>query len=320
MTVPHADQPFSPAGSPPPGVAARAQYYEAASSWAYDTHATLRRSRRTAWIIASIAVGIAAIQAVALVVLVPLKQTMPYTITVDRETGYVQTTRGVNLGNLSESQAVAQSFVVQYVLARETFDTADYRELYRKTLAWSQGAAEAEYLREWDAANPNGIRNRVTPNTRIQVTVKSVNILSPTSALIRFDTERSEGGGAAGMRQPWVATVKYSFSGKPINEQDRYLNPLGFQISSYRRDAETTQPVPLPATSPPAATQIMPGLMPGVAAPGQTGQASTANPVTALPAAPVSGTASPATPAPATVNGVAPSRTGNPNGEEFPAQ
>ncbi|MFN9015067.1 MAG: virB8 family protein [Hyphomonadaceae bacterium] len=311
MTGPHADPSNNPAGVPPNGVAARAHYYEASSTWAQDTHATLRRSQRTAWIVAGIAVGIAAIQAVALVVLVPLKQTMPYTITVDRETGYVQTTRGVNLGTLSEPEAVAQSFVVQYVLARETFDAADYREQYRKTLAWSQGAAETDYLRDWDKSNPNGIQSRVSPNTRIQVTVKSVTILGPRSAMIRFDTERSESGGGAGMRQPWVASVVYSFSGKPINEQDRYLNPLGFQISSYRRDAETTQPVPMPASPPPMIPAPTPVPTTGV----------TTLPV---PGAPVTGAAPamPAAQAPAQATPAAPpqSKSGNPNGEEFPAQ
>ena len=310
MTGPQADASFTPPGVPPNGVAARAHYYEAASTWAQDTHETLRRSRRTAWIVAGIAVGIAAIQAVALVVLVPLKQTMPYTITVDRETGYVQTTRGVNLGTLSETEAVAQSFVVQYVLARETFDAADYRELYRKTLAWSQGTAETDYLRDWDKTNPNGIQSRVSPNTRIQVTVKSVTILGPRSAMIRFDTERSEGGGGPGMRQPWVASVVYSFSNKPINEQDRYLNPLGFQISSYRRDAETTQPVPMPAAPLPIMPE--PALVP------TTG-------VTTLPVPGSTGSGTPATPsaqAPAPANPAAQPqvKSGNPNGEEFPAQ
>jgi type IV secretion system protein VirB8 len=314
MTGPQADPTPTSHGVPSNGVAARAHYYEASSTWAQDTHATLRRSQRTAWIVAGIAVGIAAIQAVALVVLVPLKQTMPYTITVDRETGYVQTTRGVNLGNLSETEAVAQSFVVQYVLARETFDAADYREQYRKTLAWSQGAAETEYLRDWDKSNPNGIHSRIrSNNTRIQVTVKSVTILGPRSAMIRFDTERSDGGGSPGMRQPWVASVIYSFSGKPINEQDRYLNPLGFQISSYRRDAETTQPVPLPQAPVPAAPMAAPALVP---TPGLT--------TLPVPGAPAS-TSTPGTPAgqpPAASTPAAQpqSKTGNPNGEEFPAQ
>ncbi len=39
-----------------------------------------------------------------------------------------------------------------------------------------------------------------------------------------------------------------------MSEQDRYLNPLGFQVSRYRRDAET-----LPeAAPPPAPVQLAP--------------------------------------------------------------
>jgi type IV secretion system protein VirB8 len=307
MTTPLADPNSSGLGLPPNGVAARAHYYEAATSWSQDTHANLRASRRIAWIIAGVAIGVAGLQAIAMAFLLPLKQAVPYTITVDRETGYVQTMRGVNLGNLSETDAIAQSFVVQYVLARESFEATDYRENYRKTMLWSQGGAETDYVRDWDKNNPVGVQSRYRPSTRVQVTVKSVTILGPRSAMIRFDTEQSEGPSSGGMRQPWVATVGYSFSNKPISEQDRYLNPLGFQVATYRRDAETAQPVAVAAPPPPPAP-IMPvtgavpttvtSVVPGASAPTGTTPATT----TSAPAAGPS------------------NATGNPNGEEFPNQ
>jgi type IV secretion system protein VirB8 len=295
-------------GLPPNGVAARAHYYEAAETWSQDTHANLRASRRTAWIVAGVAVGVAGLQAIAMAFLLPLKQSVPYTITVDRETGYVQTTRGVNIGSLSETDAVAQSFVVQYVLARESFEATDYRENYRKTMMWSQGGAETDYARDWDKNNPVGVQSRYRPTTRVQVTVKSVTLLNSRSAMIRFDTEQSEGASSGGMRQPWVATVGYSFSGKPISEQDRYLNPLGFQVATYRRDAETTQPVSVaPPPSPPPPAVTMPVTTPGV--PGATGTNTVA------PPSPVVTTPGSVTPTPAPTP-----TTGNPNGEEFPNQ
>jgi type IV secretion system protein VirB8 len=250
--------------------------------------------------------------------LLPLKQSVPYTITVDRETGYVQTARGVDLGPISESEAIAQSFAVQYVLARETFEGSDYQDKYRKTLMWSQGAAETEYLREWDKSNPVGIQSRVRPTTRIKVTVKSVTILGPRSAMVRFDTEQSEGPTSGGMRQPWVASITYSFSGKPISEQDRYMNPLGYQVATYRRDAETTQPInvpappppPQPVVAPPVVTDPMAAQGGAVTAPATGVIPPTTNAVTTPPSA---------TPTPAPSNS-APAKTGNPNGEEFPAQ
>jgi type IV secretion system protein VirB8 len=65
--TPPSDNPFQPNLSPPAnGIAARAHYYEAASSWAQDTHAALRSSRRTAWIIAGVAIGVASLQAIAI--------------------------------------------------------------------------------------------------------------------------------------------------------------------------------------------------------------------------------------------------------------
>ncbi len=335
MTTTDADPILGKPRMPPSGVNARAHYYEAASSWADDTHASLRTSRKTAWIIAGVAVGVAGLQAIALAFLLPLKQAVPYTITVDRETGYVQTTRGVNLGNLSESDAIAQSFVVQYVLAREGFEATDYKENFRKTMMWSQGGAEADYDRDWAQNNPVGARNRYRPTTRVQVTVKSVTLLGPRSAMVRFDTEQSEGPSSGGMRQPWVATVGYSYSGKPISEQDRYLNPLGFQVATYRRDAETTQPVAVAAPPPPpvAAPIFAPALTPTttpMTAPATTPTTIPADGVSGEPAAPSAITTNPtpssapasSSPPKSTRSKSTPSKsiTGNPNGEEFPAQ
>lgn len=300
--------------APIAGSAPRAHYYEAAASWAEDTHASLRASRKTAWIIAGVAVGVAGLQAIAMAFLLPLKQAVPYTITVDRETGYVQTARGIDLGPLSETEAITQSFLVQYVLARESFEGADYQANFRKTLLWSKDGAEVEYRRDWDQNNPVGIRTRVRPTSRIKVTVKSVTILGPRSAMVRFDTEQSEGPNSGGVRQPWAATISYSYSNKPIAEQDRYLNPLGFQVETYRRDAETTQPISV-APPPPPAVLSMPSVAP-VATTTNTEPATapaTASVVTNQ-IAPNSAPSSPTPPA------STPSKTGNPNGEEFPAQ
>ena len=320
MTSQNGD-PAAPATDAAP-ISARASYYEAATTWADDTHAALRESRRTAWMVAGGAGVIAVLEAIALLVLMPLKQTVPYTITVDRETGYVQSTRGVALGPLSESEAVAQSFIVQYVLARETFDAQDYQELYRRTLAWSQGTAETDYLRDWDKSNPAGIQSRVNRNTRIQITVKSVTILGPRSAMVRFDAERFEGQGG-GMRQPYVASVTYSYSGKPISSQDRYFNPLGFQVSSYRRDAETTQPAALPSPPPPPPAPVTP--LPVTPLPGATGPEGGLQNGTVGPqgqaATRVNGLTSPAPDAGGPISTArANPKTGNPNGEEFPNQ
>ena len=218
---------------------ARETYYAGAEAWSFDVNASLRASRRIAWWIAAGAALIAVLEAVALAALTPLKTVVPYTIMVDRQTGYVETIRGLQPGSLSQNVAVTQSFLVQYVIARETFDATDLSDNYHKVALWSAGPARAEYQREMQRSNPSSPLNLYQASTMVTTTVKSVSQLSPTAALIRFDTTRHENGAAGGEQRSYTAIIAFRYSGAPMTMGDRFLNPLGFQVTSYRRDSET---------------------------------------------------------------------------------
>lgn len=211
-----------------------------ATTWAGDGIAALRASLRTAWTIALAAIAIAVLEAAAILIMMPLKQAVPYTITVDRQTGYVETARGINRGTLSENDAVIESFVIQYVLARETFDASDLRENYRKVMLWSRGAARTAYERALARANPESPIVVFPATTILQVRIRSVSLLSQTSALVRFETIRHDAGAVMGEQRAYAAVMSFGFSEAPMRNGDRYLNPLGFQVIQYRRDAEST--------------------------------------------------------------------------------
>ncbi len=220
----------------------RKQHYQEAATWAADIHGSLRASRKVAWIIASAAVLVAVLEALALASLAPLKTVVPYTITVDRQTGYVQTESGLKPGFLSQDQAVTQSFLVQYVIGRETFDATDLRENYRKVMLWSAGDARASYANLMQRTTPNSPLNLYTPTTVVATTIKSVSLLSPTTALVRFDTTRHEGGStgsaSGGETQAYAAVLAFRYTSAPMTMGDRFVNPLGFQVTRYRRDSE----------------------------------------------------------------------------------
>ncbi len=216
-----------------------------AEAWSEDPVERMRRSRRAALIIASAAGVVAALEAVALAALAPLKTVVPYTILVDRQSGYVETVKGLQPGPLPQDQALAQSAIVQYVIARETFDATDLRENYRKVTLWSEGEARRQYRQGLDKVDPSSPLNLYPPTTVVSTTIKSVSLLSPGSALVRFDTVRHDAGATGGEERAWTAVVSFRYSGAPMRMEDRFLNPLGFQVLSYRRDAETVAPTPV---------------------------------------------------------------------------
>lgn len=214
-------------------------------SWSDDPLARSRQTARAAQGVAAAALLVAGLEAVALAAMGPLKTVVPYTVTVDRQTGYVELLKGIEPGKLTQDQAVAQSAIVQYVIARESFDATDLRENYRKATLWSDGDARGQYLRDMQKSNPASPLNQYTPNTTLSVVVKSVSLLSPGSALVRFDTIRRDNGAAGGEQRAWTAVLAFRYAGAPMRMEDRFTNPLGFQVTRYRRDAETTAPTPV---------------------------------------------------------------------------
>ncbi|WP_419816727.1 virB8 family protein [Glacieibacterium sp.] len=231
---------------------ARSTYYADAATWSDDVNGSLRASRRLAWIVAGLAVFVAVLEALALVLLTPLKTVVPYTITVDRQTGNAQLARGIVLGPRSQNDALVQSALAQYVIARETLDATDLAANYRKVGLWSASTARSDYLRSMDRKNPASVLNGATAATEISTTIKQVTLMSPTSALVRFATDRREGDGPV-TRMDWAAVLQFAFTGGPLSMEDRLVNPLGFQVTHYRRDAEALAPRVIVPTAVPTA-------------------------------------------------------------------
>lgn len=239
-------------------VAERTDYFADAASWSEDVNGSLHASRRRAWWVAGAAVVVAMLEALALALLTPLKTVVPYTITVDSQTGAAALARGIQLGPLSQNDALLQSVLAQYVIARETLDATDLAANYRKVGLWSAGTARSDYLRAMDRRNPASPLNGATSATLIQTTIKQVTVMSPTSALVRFSTDRREGEGSI-TRTDWAAVMQFAFTGGPLSMEDRLINPLGFQVTHYRRDAEAAPGVIVPTAVP---TAVLPTVAP----------------------------------------------------------
>lgn len=225
-------------------------YYREAGSWAADRIGALQRSRRIAWWVALSAAAVAVFEALALAMLMPLKTVVPYTLLVDRTTGYVQTLNPLAPGQITPDRALVQSMLVQYVIGRESFDMATLQADYRKVALWSADQARTDYLALMQPTNFDGPLTLYPRTTVVETRVKSVSRLDDQSAMVRFETIRRDAGGQRQPARPWVAIVRYRFSGEPMSAEDRFLNPLGFQVLEYRRDQEALPPSDLAAEAP----------------------------------------------------------------------
>lgn len=206
--------------------------YAEAASWALDRRMAEIRSARRAWLVAGVAVTIAALEALALVALAPLKTVVPTTVLVDRTTGFAQAVAGNGEQSITPDAALTQALLAQYVIAREGMDRARIAGDYRKVALWSDGAVRRDYIAATQAAAPG-----MTSGTITTVAIESVSLEAGGQARVRFVTTRRAGTGTF-TRAWWVAQIAYRFSGAPLAMADRLDNPLGLGVTRYARDQE----------------------------------------------------------------------------------
>lgn len=212
-------------------------YFAEAQSWDQDRFVAAARSKRIAWIVASVAIALAIVAVLAIMALTPLKTVIPYVVTVDRSTGSTDVTQELRGDrSITYDEAIRKYFLADYVRAREGWITQAREEFFRKVLALSTREEQARWTAFYKKDNPDSPQNQFTANDAVFVAVRSVAFISPNVAQVRF-LKRLERDQQV-IETPAIATITFDVLSKPETESGRYANPLGFQVKSYRADAE----------------------------------------------------------------------------------
>jgi len=210
-------------------------YFRDGGTWEYETYLKLRRSAGLAWGAVAVSCTFTFLSLLALVLLVPLKEWAPYVITHDPSAGLIEVTQGLLPGDLTEDEAVTEANLVKCINAIETFDATDYRENVEYASQCLTGDDRARYRAQF-ADHENSHQNKYGHHTTVKVEIKSVSLLTDTTAHVRFQT-RTRSGDRERVDH-WLSAITFSYRQKPTVLSDRFENPLGFQIERYRRDQE----------------------------------------------------------------------------------
>lgn len=223
----------------PPLVDSR--YYSDGQKWETSVYRATALSR-SAWRMVAVLMGIALCAAIGLLwAMLPLKQFDVVVLEVDKTTGYVEASRPLEQsGDLTQNEAVTRANIVRFIRARETYDPKGLRDNFDLASLYSTGRASRDLADAFAGSNPQNPMKRWGAETTISVQVKSVIFLNERTAAVRFSTTRSNAQGT--VIEHWVANVRFRYTSEPMRNDWRFDNPLGFQVTEYRRDQETVTP------------------------------------------------------------------------------
>ena len=274
-----------------------------------------RRSERRAWFVAFSAIIMSLILAGGYYYMLPLKEKVPYLVMADAYTGtstFARLTNDINYQSVTASEAINKSNVAHFVLARESYDYSRIGDGDWKTVhVMATNNVTAEYRSVHDNNKPDSLFKVYGYAKSIRTKILSITLLgnskagvtdakgmpvkgAPTSASVRIQRVLFEKAtGQIQLLDSKIITMEFSYNPNlKMTDEDRVLNPLGFQVTSYRADNDfseappaeyqrATAPVTAPAAQP--AETLVPGAIPPM--PGTELPAELQQPASQVPAA-----------------------------------
>jgi len=217
-------------------------YFREAASWDADRSALARRMARIAWWVAGAGWACATASAIALGVLVPLKEVEPFVVRVDNSTGVVDVVP-VYTGSSTPDEAITRYFLSHYLTVCERFNFATAESDYEECGAFHSAQRNQAWYAQWTATNAASPLNVHKDGSTVEAHVESVSFFTRASGLVdlaqvRYVKALRPGGGGGEIYSHWVATVQYQYGPPAKNPRMRRWNPLGFRVVEFKAEPE----------------------------------------------------------------------------------
>lgn len=222
-------------------------FYEEARAFDDDRQLRVDRSERRAWMVAGIACVVALCAVVALILLVPLKQSVPYILSVDRSSGNVEVIDVAEPRTIQYQPLLDKHWAQRYVVARESYHWQLLQQDYDTVLAMSSTNVGREYAEIYQGAEARD--KKLGPAYELRV--KIISVTAPPDVqgrmVVRFERQlRRVDSGPVEPPQIFVASLSFEYHvAMTAVEKQLLMNPLGFRVTGYRVDGETTNTKPV---------------------------------------------------------------------------
>lgn len=161
----------------------------------------------------------------------------PFVIQIDDVTGVAKVVSPLSQGYLSGNEELAKYFIKKYVSARETYNPVDFESNARNTVRLLSANAIYWNYRGYIRNEENNPSLKYGQKNTTYMQVKSWSRLAENKYILRFSLHET-----AQNRKVFhkIAVVEFKYLAMELNEQERDVNPIGFQVIGYRVDDDNS--------------------------------------------------------------------------------
>lgn len=215
---------------------AEKRYYEEARIWDAEVYRTARGQRRMLWWLMSVSWVITLLMVFTLMLMMPLKTVEPYVIEVDRASGLVEVKRPIIEGGIPQSEAITKYFIVKYLTSREAYLYERAADDYTTVQKMSSPEVASRYATDFAPGNESSPLNIYGRSGTVEIQIRNVSFITENTVTIPIKRIGTKKGQVTEDYE--VVTLTFQYLNDPASEADRFINPLGFQVTAYRKDPQ----------------------------------------------------------------------------------
>ncbi len=218
--------------------------------WYQDKYQHVLTQRNMLALIAFVSLFAAAVSALAVMRLAPLKSVEPYLIQIDEKTGITQRVIPITRKDYAADAAVDRYFTSMYIRLRESYNFNILRYNYNVIRLMSAADVFRRFRYIADPTNDDSIAKRLNTFGQRDVKIRSmVVITNPADKRGQSDANGSKILQAritttesvpnqADKVQFWIVTVTFQYADLSLSQDEQLLNPLGYTVTSYQIQPE----------------------------------------------------------------------------------
>jgi type IV secretion system protein VirB8 len=153
------------------------------------------------------------------------KSLEPYVIEIEEKSGVPTVVNQMTSKDLTGNEAVKSYFINQFIQAAAGYDPKTYRRDAHIVRLLSTQAIYADFRKRINA-------RKLGIDTKIKPRIKSVQFISAERILVRalIETNSKVTGFEA---KDYVMEMSFYFANLTLSEEERLINPLGFQVIQF---------------------------------------------------------------------------------------
>lgn len=166
------------------------------------------------------------------------KSLVPYVIELEEKSGIPTVVEQLNQSSFTADVTLKRYFIYSFVKAAEGYNPGTFKEDYKKLMLFSTPSVFRQIQTGINPRNEKSPSAMIGARGMIEVALKSISFPTPTTAVVRFRLKNI--GSVYGFvnNRDMIADLEFKFANLNLSLEERYTNPLGFQVTKYVVDSE----------------------------------------------------------------------------------